>query len=245
MKNIIKFIIATLGGIITLNGIALFFVSNINFGNFLTVILGFVILVIVLAFRKLSKWLKILLITGICIAVAFSSFLIIYGKNDTPTHDEDAIIVLGAAIHGKTPSLALKKRLDKAAKYLKQTAPNAVIIVSGGKGNGEDITEAEAMQKYLVDNHGIPTERIIKEEKATSTYENFVFSKQILDNYFKGDYTSCFITSEYHVLRASLCAKKAGITNISHQHSNTNLSYLVSGSLRECFAVMKYIVFKS
>ncbi len=229
-----------------LNGIALFFVSNVNLGNFLTVAMGAVILLVALLFKKLSHWLKIILISGIGIAVVCSSFLIFYGKNDTPTHDEDAIIVLGAAVHGETPSLTLRRRLDKAAKYFKNCSnPDKIIIVSGGQGNGEDISEAETMQKYLVENHSIPQERIAKEDKSTSTYENFVFSKEILDNHFKGDYTTCFITNEYHILRASLCARKAGITNISHQHTNTNLSYLLSGVLRECLAVVKYIVFKS
>lgn len=245
MKTFLKFALAVIGSLIMLNGISLFFVSNVNLGNFLTVLFGAVVLLVALTFKKLCKFLKVLLISGIALAVVCSSFLIIYGQNDNPTYDEDAIIVLGAAVHGKTPSLALKRRLDKAAKYLKQTVPNAVIIVSGGQGNGEDVTEAEAMQKYLVENHNIPPERIIKEEKATSTYENFVYSKEILDERFGNDYTCCFVTSEYHVFRASLCAKQAEIATVSHQHSNTNLSYLISGSLRECFAVAKYLVFKN
>ncbi len=242
MKNIFKIVIAAIGGIITLNGVALFFVSNVNLGNFLTIILGAVILLVALCFKKLCKWLKILLITGLSIAVVFSSFLILYGKSDTATYQEDAVIVLGAAVHGKTPSLTLKKRLDKAIEYNKQN-PDAIIIVSGGQGQGEDITEAEAMEKYLIDK-GIPANRIIKETSATSTYENFELSKEILTEKFGNDYTVCFITNEYHIFRSSLCSKTAGYNDISYLHSNTNLSYLVSGSLRECLAVVKYAVFK-
>lgn len=242
MKNIFKIVITAIGGLIALNGVALFFVSNVNLGNFLTIILGAVILLVALCFKKLAKWLKILLITGLSISVVFSSFLIFYGKSDTTTYQEDAVIVLGAAVHGKTPSLTLKKRLDKAIEYNKQN-PDAIIIVSGGQGQGEDITEAEAMKSYLVEK-GINPDKIIEEGNSTSTTENFEFSKEILDKHFGGSYTVCFVTNEYHIFRSSLCSKTAGYKDISYLHSNTNLSYLVSGSLRECLAVVKYAFFK-
>ena len=167
--------------------------------------------------------------------------MIIYGKSDSTTYTEDAVIVLGAAVHGKSPSLTLKKRLDKAVEYHKQN-PNAIIIVSGGQGAQEDISEAEAMEIYLID-QGVAADKIIKEDKSTSTTENFTFSKEILDKHFNKEYTTCFITNEYHVLRAADCAKDVGFDDISHLHSNTNLSYLMSGSLRECLAVIKHIVF--
>ncbi len=243
MKTVLKIIVAAVGAAIALNGIALFFVSNVNFGSFLTVGFGIVIFLIALLFKKLGKLLKTLLIVGVGAAVIFSSFLIIYGKSDNVTYNEDAVIVLGAAVHGKTPSLTLKRRLDKAVEYHAQN-PDAVIVVSGGQGAQEDISEAEAMQNYLIDN-GVPEDKIIKEENATSTYENFKFSKEILTDKFGEEYTTAFITNEYHILRASLCAKQAGIKTATHLHSSTTLSYIVSGVLRECLAVIKYLVFKN
>ena len=243
MKKLIKIIVAIIGVVIALNGVTLFFVSNANLGNLLTVLLGVFILFTTLFFSQIAKWLKTLVIAGISVAILFSSFLVIYGKSDTVTYKEDAVIVLGAAVHGTTPSLTLKKRLDKAVEYHEQN-PDAIIIVSGGQGNGEDITEAAAMEKYLVE-HGVNPNKITKEDRSTSTLENFVFSKEILDNYFEEEYTTCFVTNEYHVLRAADCAKSVGIFNASHLHSNTNLSYLISGSLRECLAVIKYTVFNN
>lgn len=243
MKKLIKIIVAIIGVVIALNGVTLFFVSNANLGNLLTVLLGVVIFFTTLFFNKIAKWLKTLVIAGVSVAILFSSFLVIYGKSDTVTYKEDSVIVLGAAVHGTTPSLTLKKRLDKAVEYHEQN-PDAIIIVSGGQGNGEDITEAAAMEKYLVE-HGVNPNKITKEDRSTSTLENFVFSKEILDNYFEEEYTTCFVTNEYHVLRAADCAKSVGIFNASHLHSNTNLSYLISGSLRECLAVIKYTVFNN
>ena len=242
MKTILKIIVAAIGAVIALNGAALFFVSNVNLGCFLSLGLGIVIILIALLFNKLAQWLKILLLSGIGVAVVLSSILIIGGKNDTITYSEDAIIVLGAAVHGKTPSLTLKRRLDKAVEYHAQN-PDAIIVVSGGQGAQEDISEAEAMKIYLIEN-GVASDKIIKEDKSTSTSENFAFSKEILDKQLSGDYSVAFITNEYHILRASLCAKRAGLENTTHLHSNTTLSYLISGTLRECLAVVKYIIFK-
>ncbi len=240
MKKIFKIIFLCLGTGIFINGIALFFVSNVNLGNFLTVAIGAIIMLVALLFKKLTKWFKIILISGISIAIVCSSFLIIYGKSDNVTYKEDAVIVLGAAVHGKTPSLTLKKRLDKAVEYHKQN-PDAIIIVSGGQGAQEDISEAEAMKIYLVE-HGVESDKIIKEDQSTSTTENFAFSKEILDKQFTADYTIAFITNEYHILRSGLCAESVGITAVTHLHSNTNLSYLLSGSLRECLAVMYHLI---
>lgn len=243
MKNIIfKIFFIVIGALISLNGIALFFVSNLNLGNFMTVVLGCVIILLGVFFTKMAKLFKFLILVGLCLVVVFAGSLIIYGKGDNVTYREDAVIVLGAAVHGKTPSLTLKKRLDTAIEYHAEN-PDMLIIVSGGKGDQEDITEAEAMQNYLV-SHGVSGDKIIKEENATSTYENFVFSKKLLDENLGSDYTAAFITNEYHILRANLCANEAGLKNITHAHSNTNLSYLISGALRECLAVIKYIIFK-
>lgn len=242
MKTVFKIIAVIIGAVIVLNGVALFFVSNVNLGNFLSIGLGAVIILIALFFNKIAKWLKILLLSGIGIVIVLSSFLIINGKNDTVTYSEDAIIVLGAAVHGKTPSRTLKNRLNKAVEYHTKN-PDAIIVVSGGQGAQEDISEAEAMKIYLIEN-GVTPDKIIKEDKSTSTTENFKFSKEILDKHFSGDYSVAFITNEYHILRASLCAKRAGFESTTHLHSNTTLSYLISGTLRECLAVVKYIIFK-
>ncbi len=240
MKTIFKIIIASIGGIITLNGVALFFVSNVNLGNFLSVGLGAAIILIALLFNKIAKWLKILILSGIGIIIVSSSFLIINGKNDTVTYKEDAVIVLGAAVHGKTPSHTLKNRLDKAVEYHAKN-PDAIIIVSGGQGAQEDIPEAEAMKIYLIE-HGVESDKIVKEEKATSTTENFKFSKEILTEHFGNDYTVAFVTNEYHISRASFCADNAGIKNTTHFHSNTSTSYLLSGVLRECLAFVYHLI---
>lgn len=243
ITKILKIILILIGLAISINGIALFFVSNFNIGNCLTVMLGAGILAFMFLWHKTLKCLKIIFSIVLSVAVIFVSTLIIYGKNDNVTYKENAVVVLGAAVHGTTPSLPLRMRLDRTVEYYNQN-PNTIVVVSGGQGMQESVTEAEAMQKYLVEK-GIPSENILKEENAENTYQNFEYSKQILDEYFKTDYSITFITNDYHILRSAMCAKNVGFENVTHFHSNTSKSYLISGTLRECLAVLKYIILKN
>lgn len=246
-KLILKTVLALIGVFVTLDGLILMFVSNFNLGNILTILLGVAILVPTLLPKykmlKIPKWIKAIYISLLCLAVVCSSFLLIYGSNDSARYKEDAVIVLGAAVRGEQPSLTLIHRLNKAVEYHNEN-PDALIVVSGGKGSGENVTEAEAMEKYLKQK-GVNQKKIIKEDKADSTYTNFLYSKEILDKELGENYTVAYITNEFHIWRAGLCAKEAGIENSTYMHAGTNFSYLISAVLRECLAVIKFIVFKS
>ncbi len=193
--------------------------------------------------RKIPQWLKVLVVCGLCFAVTLSSFLVVYGSKDNANFDEDAVVVLGAGVHGKTPSYALARRLDSAVEYHEKN-PDAIIVVSGGQGPQEDITEAEAMELYLLD-RGVDPEKIIKEDKAVSTYTNFKYSKEILDEKLGNDYAITLITNEYHIFRGFLCAKETGFGDVTHMHADTHPTYLIPGTTRECLAVLKFIVFRN
>ena len=233
-----------MGAVITLNAIAMFFVSNLNLGIFLCLFLGlllFALAVLSRAFFKfIPKWIKITFIALVCIAVLFGTFLVVYGSIDTVDYKEDAIIVLGAGVRGSEPSLTLKNRLNAAIEYHEKN-PDAYIVVSGGQGPQEDIAEAIAMEKYLLEN-GVDKDKIIKETLSESTKTNFQYSKEILNKKLGDNYTVAFITNEYHILRASFYAKETGFEGITHKHSNTNLSYLLIGVTRECVAVLAYFI---
>ena len=123
------------------------------------------------------KFIKGLFTFGMIVLVIYSGIICVVGKSDNATYREDYIIVLGAGLKGDTPSLALERRLEKAAEYMNKNG-NAIAIVSGGQGKGETISEAQAMENYLL-NHGIREDRIIKEDNSTSTYENFEYSSRI------------------------------------------------------------------
>lgn len=241
MKNFIRTLLVVIGVILIADALFLAMVGNFNFGLIVTFAVGAVLFGYGTFFeiinKKAPKWLKAIVIFGLCCGVIMITFLAVYGNVDTADYTEDAVIVLGAGIKGENPSLPLVRRLDKAAEYYEKN-PDAVIVVSGGQGFQEDITEALAMERYLI-RKGVPAESIIKEEYATSTFENFKLSKEILDKHFAGEYKTVFITNDFHVYRASRLAKLAGVNNVSHISGITEWYTLPVNYFRECFAVLK------
>ena len=97
------------------------------------------------------------------------------------------------------------------------------------------ITEAEAMERYLI-KKGVNPEVIIREEQATSTFENFLFSKEILDKKLSKNYKVAFITNRFHLFRAGRLAKSAGLS-AQRMHADSDLITLLPDYLRECCAV--------
>ena len=119
--------------------------------------------------------------------------------------------------------------------------PKAIIVVSGGQGPQEDITEALAMERYLI-SKGTPKERIIKEEESTSTYENLLFSKNILDDIFTDPYKTVVITNNFHIYRATRLAENLGL-DATHYHGKTSWYSIPVNYARECIATLKFWIF--
>lgn len=171
----------------------------------------------------------------------------------------DYIIVLGAQVRGDEVSKTLEHRLDKAYEYAK-VHPNTVIILSGGQGEGEAVSEAQAMYDYLR-KRGVPEYQMIKEEQSESTYENLVYSKLIIDErernrreWIKGLMSRSgymvppdeetpirvgIVTSNFHVLRSKGIAKKIGIENVSGIAAKSDPILFIHLCVRECFAILK------
>ena len=188
--------------------------------------------------KKLPRWLKYTALFGLAFIFVFASAIYICGNSDNVTYEEDVIIVLGAGIKGERIGVNLQNRLDTALSYHEKN-PNALIVVSGGQGPYEDITEALAMERYLI-GHGVPSEKIIREERSTSTEENFAFSKSVIDSRLgAGSYKCAFITNGYHIYRASLYAENAGFSEMTHLHAETPWYTAVPNGLREVIAVLK------
>ena len=175
------------------------------------------------------------------ILISFGSFLAIYGSRDTADYTENTVIVLGCGIRGERVSVGLAKRLNKAAEYHKKN-PDAVIIVSGGQGPQEDITEALAMKRYLVDK-GIDESKIIMEEKSTSTITNFRYSREIMEREGLSLSSVVFVTNAYHVYRAASYAKDEGFLEVNHLGTDIIWYTIPMNYMREMLAVMKMWVF--
>lgn len=115
-------------------------------------------------------------------------------------------IVLGAKVKkGNIPSLSLQYRLDAALAYAKEYT-HVKLVLSGGQGHDEDIEEAVVMRDFLLEN-GIDESRLILENKSTSTYENLLFSQELLPSNID---SVTLITSDYHLQRAKILASKLG-----------------------------------
>jgi uncharacterized SAM-binding protein YcdF (DUF218 family) len=166
--------------------------------------------------------------------------LIAFGGAPDPEGQTEYLLILGAELHGETPSEALYQRLEAGVDYLKKY-PDAIAIVSGGRGKGEKIAEAEAMYCYLVEK-GIEENRIIMEPNATSTMENFLFSKRLIEQQ-KGSFTGevTFVTNNYHIFRSRLLAKRNGIRARALAARSRGIP--VSMYLREYLAFYKSLLF--
>ncbi|MDL2248493.1 YdcF family protein, partial [Tyzzerella sp. OttesenSCG-928-J15] len=189
-------------------------------GSYLTGAAGLCLIIANLFFNKFEEITKdgigkkIKYVIYGCVAFGAITFLgmcgaIFLSSTNMPESGREAVVVLGAGLRGSEVSLTLGSRLKKAAEYLEEN-PDTVVIVSGGQGPGETVTEAFAMKNYLMA-IGIDESRILTEDKSTSTYENFNFSKTILDEHFGSDeYKIVYVTNDFHCPRAGIYAKRAG-----------------------------------
>lgn len=121
---------------------------------------------------------------------------------------ESTVVVLGCKVRGTEPSLMLQRRLDAAYDYL-NAHPDVPVIVCGGQGADEEISEAQCMAEYL-EGKGIAPERITRENTSASTRENLTNAKEILTQQERDPYVT-IITDGFHQLRAACIAKDVGL----------------------------------
>lgn len=186
--------------------------------------------------ESLPKWLKAIVAAGFCAGVIL--FVVVeglilsqFGGNAWP--EADYMVVLGAQWKRSGPSEVLRRRLDKAAEYLREN-PATVVIVSGGQGPDEIISEAEGMRQYLI-NAGIEEERILMEDKSTNTRENLAFSAELID---MENGRTVIVTNNFHVFRAVKIAKKQGYQ--AEGLAAGSVVWMVPNNLlREFFGVVK------
>lgn len=158
--------------------------------------------------EKFPGWIRIfwrgLMCAGLALVIALECF-VISGMNDVPPEDLDYLLVLGARVEADgQPSKALKRRIDAAAEYLHEN-PGTLAIASGGKGTDEVISEAECIRRELME-RGIGGDRILLEDRSTTTSENMEFSMQLITP--GAETTVGIVTNNYHVSRALLLAKQ-------------------------------------
>lgn len=182
-------------------------------------------------------WLRwcVLAVALACLMVFFLLCRNVFsGMKSRGSRNLDYVVVLGAQVKGEAPSKALGKRLQKVLEYA-QANSDTVLILSGGQGSGEDISEAECMRRYLTE-RGIPEERLILEETSTSTKENLKFSDAL---------TGCakkrtgILSNNFHVYRAVKLAEKLGYEHAEGIAAASDPLMQVHYVVRETAALLK------
>ncbi|MCI1649521.1 YdcF family protein [Bifidobacterium tibiigranuli] len=153
----------------------------------------------------------------------------------------DYIIIHGAGLSGDKPTPLLRGRIDKAVELWERQQRYGVLIVSGGQGSDEVVSEAAAMRAYLTEERHIPEESILMEDRSTTTMENLRFSKDIMDGRSGAGphaYRAALVTSDYHVFRASEYAHQIGL-KADGVGSRTSGYYWPTAFIREFVAISR------
>lgn len=170
------------------------------------------------------------------LAVFITLIIIIRAGFEKPEKGADYLVILGAHVYGERMSSNLRYRVEIGKKYLEEN-PETKVILSGGKGFGEDISEAEAMRRYLVEK-GISEKRILIEDRSVNTDENIRYSRKLMEG---GNEAFVVIaTNRFHLFRAEKIAKKQGLKKVQGIGQYIRVDTVPNAYLREVIAIWKY-----
>ena len=185
--------------------------------------------------------LLLLYIAGVfCYFTAFYTATIVYAGmyvHRPILYTPDYIIVLGSGIIGDRVPPLLASRLKKAVQQYEKYNRKPVIIVSGGQGHDEQVSEAFAMKSYIHAHFDVPDAMVLMEDQSTTTLENMAFYKKLLEERFETP-KGIFVTNNFHVLRAGFYAKKVGLA-AQGVGSPTALYYLPNAFTREFIGMLE------
>jgi len=128
-------------------------------------------------------------------------------RDDSQTKSS-AIIVMGAAQWNGVPSPVLRNRLDHATE-LYQAGAAPLVVVTGGKQQGDAVTQGRAGYEYLRAK-GIPDAAIIVEVDGTNSYQELAAAKRLVRNAGGGN-DVLIVTDPYHSMRVSAIASELGM----------------------------------
>ncbi len=190
-------------------------------------------------FQLLLQILVIAASAAVVVLMAAMNLITAGGRTDWDAASEsEYAVVLGAAVRTDgTASRVMRSRLEAAAVFMEEN-PDAVVILSGGQGPEEPVTEAQCMYATIV-SMGADPARLILEEESHTTLENFRNSMEILDSLGGTDQPVAVITSEFHQRRAAYIAGTLGLDTCPVSARTDQWFLRVNYTLREVFAVIK------
>jgi len=181
------------------------------------------------------NWLLAVIRVVLAVCVAFFLFVESYvmsGAFSTPEPGLDAVIVLGARVNEDGPSGSLNERIHAAADYLRAN-PDTIVVASGGQGDDEPMSEAACIYEHLVA-LGVDPDRILVEDRSTSTVENLTNSFALLEG--RAERVG-LVTNDFHVFRATCVGRKLGGFELSPIPARSFIGGFIHYSMREFFAI--------
>lgn len=244
-------LVALLGVFLVVNAITMWRKEGLGLAPRISGLIGaamlaYVVLGVIAAIFGVPEIMPVLLFVGLpagYVAFLFASFLLyslLYvwfaNRFGRPV---DAVVVLGSGLGGGervTPLLAGRlERGRKAFEKARAAGKDPVLIVSGGKGSDEQLSEAEAMSKWLVE-RGFPEEHLVLEDRSTDTEENLDFSEDLIRAENRNSRVAV-ATSNYHAFRAAIIMRKEGLKGYT-VGCRTARYYWPSATVREFLAIL-------
>lgn len=195
--------------------------------------------------KRKRPWLRALLCLVLAGIAVFAALLgqIRRGARDDLRGDPGVMIILGCQVKPWGPSLLLQDRLDTALAYL-EGHPELMVVVSGGQGEDEPVSEARCMYDYLTA-HGADPNRILLEDRSHNTLQNFQFSRALLEEEGYDLAQGVLVVSNgFHLTRAKMLAGRVGFTDVSALAApSSHVPSRVYMLFREPLALVKSFLF--
>lgn len=190
-----------------------------------------------------SPWLKAFFALILVGVLSFGGLFaaVLYGSYDHITGDPQVMVILGCRVMpGGEPSMLLQDRLETALDYLEEEA-DILVVVSGGQGSNEPVSEAACMANWLEEN-GISEDRIFQEDQSSNTKENLIFSKDLLarEGIDVGETDVLVVSNGFHLTRARMLAERFGYGEVSTLAApSSHIPSRIQMYIREPLALVK------
>lgn len=190
-----------------------------------------------------SPWLKAFFALILVGVLSFCSLFaaVMYGSYNHITGDPQVMVILGCRVMpGGEPSMLLQDRLETALDYLEED-PDILVVVSGGQGSNEPVSEAACMAGWL-EERGISEDRIFQEDQSSNTKENLIFSKDLLarEGIDVGETDVLVVSNGFHLTRARMLAERFGYGEVSTLAApSSHIPSRIQMYIREPLALVK------
>lgn len=190
-----------------------------------------------------SPWLKAFFALVLVGVLSFCGLFaaVMYGSYNHITGDPQVMVILGCRVMpGGEPSMLLQDRLKTALDYLEED-PDILVVVSGGQGSNEPVSEAACMAGWL-EERGISEDRIFQEDQSSNTKENLIFSKDLLarEGIDVGETDVLVVSNGFHLTRARMLAERFGYGEVSTLAApSSHIPSRIQMYIREPLALVK------